>query len=221
MKAVSARVQPVANLKEYFKDALHGALVNQHLSVEGETEHYVVNLLTLFARSESLFEHTAEGLRIKPLVVMMTEALEAGGREERRHGLQRLGDVSLFVAGFFAQGFARKLIDIDYHIAMGGCAYGTLAQMLSRGRERAARAAGMPRRGGVLAQVFAELAAKFQPMVDALNELSETGYAHTDRDILRLYELWMKTGSRRSYALLKRLGVEPAGGSGAQLRALH
>jgi len=33
--------------------------------------------------------------------------------------LQRLGDVSLFIAGFFARSFARKLIDIDYHIAMG------------------------------------------------------------------------------------------------------
>ena len=46
---------------------------------------------------------------------------------ERERGLQRLGDVSLFVAGFFAHSFARKLIDIDYHIAMGGQAYGTLA----------------------------------------------------------------------------------------------
>ena len=71
--------------------------------------------------------------------------------------------------GFFAQGFARKLIDIDYHIAMGGRAYGTLADALARGR------------GRVLGQVFAELAEKFQPMVDALNEVSETSHRHTRR----------------------------------------
>lgn len=211
---MSSRIQPVVNLKEYFKDALRGALANQRLAVEDQTEHYVVNLLTLFARSDALFEQTAEGLRVKPLLVMMTEALEARSREQRDRGLQRLGDVSLFVAGFFARGFARKLIDVDYHIAMGGCAYGTLARRL----EPTGRA---PRRGRALAQVFAELAEKFQPMVDALNELSEAGYTHSDKDILRLYELWVKTGSRRCYRLLQRLGVEPAVHPRTSLARVH
>ena len=193
----SMRVMPVADLREYFKDALHGALENQHLAVEDQTEHYVVNLLTFFARSEALYEHTPEGPRLKPLVVMLAEALEAPSAEHRNRGLQRLGDVSLFIAGFFAQSFARKLVDIDYHIAMGMRAYGALAHALARGR------------GKVLAEVFAELAEKFQPMVDALNELSETSYVHSDKDILRLYEIWLKTGSRRSYEILKRLGVNP------------
>ncbi|MHB8815261.1 MAG: hypothetical protein ACYDAE_18580 [Steroidobacteraceae bacterium] len=201
----SCRVQPVVNLKEYFRDALHGALESQRLAVEGQTEHYVVNLLTLFARSEALFDRTPEGPRLKPLVVMLSEALEARCAGDRNRNLQRLGDVSLFVAGFFAQSFARKLIDIDYHIAMGGRAYGVLAEALSRGK------------GKVLGNVFAELSEKFQPMVDALNELAETAYTHSDKDILRLYEIWLKTGSRRSYALLKRLGVDPTTAAGAQL----
>jgi len=136
-------------------------------------------------------------MRLKPLVVLLSEALEAPSTGDRHRGLQRLGDVSLFVAGFFAQSFARKLIDIDYHIAMGGRAYGTLAESLARSRSR------------VLGQVFAELAEKFQPMVDALNEVSETSHRHTDEDILRLYEIWLKTGSRRSYRILKMLGVDP------------
>ncbi len=191
------RVLPVADLREFFRDTLHGALERQRLAVEDQTEHYVVNLLTLFARSEALYERTPEGTRLKPLVVMLTEALEAPSAGDRHRGLQRLGDVSLFVAGFFAHSFARKLIDIDYHIAMGGRAYASLADALARGRSR------------VLAQVFAELAAKFQPLVDALNEVSETSYTHSDKDILRLYEVWLKTGSARSYQILKRLGVEP------------
>ena len=61
------------------------------------------------------------------------------------------------------------------------------------------------------ASVFAELAAKFTPMVDALNEISESSYhAYSQRDRLRLYELWVKTGSERSRALLRKLGIEPA-----------
>jgi hypothetical protein len=194
------RVVPVADLREFFHDALQGAMEKQHLAIEDQTEHYVVNLLTLFARSEALYDKasgTDSGARLKPLVVMLTEALEAPSPADRHRGLQRLGDVSLFMAGFFAQSFARKLIDIDYHIAMGGRAYSTLAESLARTRSR------------VLGQVFAELAEKFQPLVDALNEISETAYQHSDRDILRLYEIWLKTGSRRSFDILKRLGVNP------------
>ena len=204
MSQATQRVLPVANLREFFKESLHGALVKQHVSVEDQTEHYVVNLLTLYARSEALYDNTPDGMRLKPLVAILGEALEAPCGAERNRALQRLGDVSLFIAGFFAHSFASKLIDIDYHIAMGGRAYAALAQANARGRVR------------VLGAVFAELAEKFQPLVDALNELSETSYSHSDRDILRLYEIWLKTGSARSYALLKRLGVDPttAGGTG-------
>lgn len=204
MSDAGRRVVPVANLREFFKDTLHGALRKQHLSVEDQTEQYVVNVLTLFARSEALYEQTPEGLRLRPLVALLCEALEASpGTVERHRALQRLGDVSLFIAGFFAHGFAAKLIDIDYHIAMGGRAYGALAQTCARGRGRA------------LAGVFAELSEKFQPLVDALNEVSEGSTPHSDGDILRLYEIWLKTGSARCYAQLKRLGVDPtkAGGT--------
>ena len=192
-------IQPVANLKEFFKDALHDALSHQRVAVEGETEHYVVNVLTLFSDADALYERNEQSPgRMKPLVVMLGEALEAPTPEARCRGLQRLGDVSLFIAGFFSAGFARKLVDVDYHIAMGGRAYGTLAESVPAGR------------GRTLRQVFAELATKFQPMVDALNEISESAYQHSAQDRLRLYELWVKTGSERSRRILRKLGIEAA-----------
>src|SRR4249919_59620 len=199
-------IQPVSSLKEFFRDALHDALSHQHVAVEGETEHYVVNVLTMFSDADALYERNSYNgaqspdsrTRLKPLAMMLGEALEAPTTEARFRGLQRLGDVSLFIAGFFSAGFARKLVDIDYHIAMGGQAYGTLAESCP------------PARARTLRQVFAELATKFQPMVDALNEISESSYQHSDRDRLRLYELWVKTGSERSRSLLRKLGIEPA-----------
>jgi hypothetical protein len=202
MDATDKSVLAVPSLREFFRDSVHGTLARQHVTVEEQTEQYVVNLLTLFARADVLYEDTPAGAPLKPLAVMLGEALAAPTATARQHGLQRLGDVSLFVAGFFARGFAAKLIDIDYHIAMGGRAYGTLAEATARGSRRA------------LAGVFAELAAKFQPLVDALNEISESSYRHTDRDVLRLYEIWLKTGSARCYALLRRLGVDPSAAGG-------
>ena len=203
MAQAGRQVVPVANLREFFKDSVHGALEKQHVAVEEQTEQYVVNVLTLFARSEALYERTPAGTRLRPLALMLCDALEARSSGERNRALQRLGDVSLFVAGFFAHSFAARLVDVDYHIAMGGRAYEALAAATARGSGRA------------LSNVFAELAQKFQPLVDVLNELSDGAYTHSARDVLRLYEIWLKTGSARCYGLLKRLGVEPtrAGGS--------
>jgi hypothetical protein len=131
--------------------------------------------------------------------------LEAPTAAARQRCLQRLGDVSLLIAGFFARSFARKLIDIDYHIAMGGNAYSSLADTMNRTSS-----------GRCVASVYAQLAQKFQRLVDALNEVSDMSYRHSDADILRLYEIWMKTGSPRAHGLLRQLGVQPVYVGGAR-----
>ena len=188
----------VRNLTEFFRDSLHAALTRQRAGVEDHTEHYVVNMLTMFSRSEALYEATPQGPRLRPLALILAEALQASNVEQRTRLLQRLGDVSLFMAGFFARGFERKLVDIDYHIAMGGRAYGTLAETCRT-----------TTRGRALGLVFAELASKFQRLVDALNEVSEMAHKHDHRDVLRQYEIWLKTGSPRAHGILRSLGIEP------------
>jgi len=194
----SGTVVAVPNLREFFHDSVQKALRNQRVAVDDHTEHYVVNVLTMFARSEELYERTPEGVRLKPLAHMLADASAAQSSQQRDEALRRLGDVSLFIAGFFAQSFARKLVDIDYHIAMGGRAYGTLAENMRYSI-----------RGQAFAAVFLELARKFQQLVDVLNDVAEMAYQHTDKDILRLYEIWLKTGSPRAFAILQRLGVAP------------
>jgi hypothetical protein len=188
----------VRNLTEFFRDSLRAALHKQQAGVDDHTEHYVVNMLTMFSRSEALFDATPQGPRLVPLARMLAEAAAAQTTEQRTRTLQRLGDVSLFMAGFFARGFARKLVDVDYHIMMGGRAYGTLADTCRAGA-----------RGRALGAVFAELASKFQRLVDALNEVSEMAHRHDHRDVLRQYEIWLKTGSPRAHGILRSLGVEP------------
>jgi hypothetical protein len=184
----------VTSLREFFRDSVQSALRKQHVQVDAHTEHYIVNVLTMFARSEELYENTAEGLRLRPLAHLLADASAAATREEQQHLLRRLGDVSLFIAGFFVHSFARKLVDVDYHIAMGGRAYGTLAECV---------------RTKGLAEVFAEMAGKFQRLVDVLNEVAETSHTHSDRDLLRWYEIWLKTGSPRAHDILRKLGVAP------------
>lgn len=103
----------VTNLREFFHDSVQAALRKQRVDVDDHTEHYVVNILTMFSRSEELYDSTPDGVRLKPLALILADASEASSAQQRDETLRRLGDVSLFVAGFFAQSFARKLIDID------------------------------------------------------------------------------------------------------------
>lgn len=198
MREANPSLVAVVNLREFFHDSMQEALTKRHVQVEAQTEQYVVNVLTTFARVEDLFEQGSAARTQKPLAMMLAEALGAPTARDRDLLLQRLGDVALFTAGFFSRSFARKLVDIDYHIAMGSRAYSTLA----------AHAAGSTHPAALTA-VFVELADKFQPVVDVLNDIADMSHAHTHEDALRLYEIYQKTGSPRALEALQALGISP------------
>lgn len=194
------RVVPVSNLDDFFRESIGQAIDNQHVHVTHQTSHYVVNLMTLFARSDALYEDDGETYGIRPLAMMMADAADAESASQRNVSLQRIGDVALFTAGFFAESLASKPVDIDYYVQMGGTAYGSLCDEM-RGT----------RRGSALADVYRELAYKFQLLVDVLNEVRESAQGSSD-DLVRTYEIWRKTGSKRAAARLRRDGVVPLQG---------
>lgn len=186
------------SLQEYFRDSVDAAMASNRLAVESHTAHYVVNLLTLFSRSEALHDKAQCGIALKPLALMLADAAAAPTDESRNATLQHLGDVALFVAGFMAEGLDRKTVGIGYYVRMGGGAYHTLSLALPANP-----------RGRAFAPVFAELAAKFGEVVDVLNDVRHASKAGRDQDVLRLYENWLTTGSQRAGRLLRQLGIQP------------
>ena len=190
------------NVREFFQGLVNDAVANQQVETTEETVYYVVNLLVAFSDSRVLFEQTPDGLQIKPLAFLYGEALEARNTNERNHALKQLGDLALFMSGIFTDNLNRKIVDVDYYIAMGGNAYGYLSDVT--------RDAG---RWQVFNEIFDELAGKFSAFVDVLGEVSENTHLRNDSDVLRLYEVWMRTGSKRSERQLRRLGIEPLSGS--------
>jgi hypothetical protein len=172
---------------EYFKELVEAALSRQNIDAGELTSYYVVRLLIDFLDRPSGDE--ADEL---PMALQFLRALERTGQHQRA-SLKQIGDVSLFVSGFFSDSLRRKLVDVDYYISIGGSAYGALSRQ----------------RDDTFSQVFAELAGKFVAFVDVLSEVSERSSLTSNTDLLRLYERWLKTGSPRSGQLLAEQGVVP------------
>lgn len=195
------------NVREYFHDSVSRALHNQQLHAEQATVAYLVDLLTYFTRAEELLERTPEGVVLQPLASLYAKALETNSLHHRHRSLRRLGDVALFIAGVFSDSLNRKVVDVDYYVAMGSNAYGYLSDCF-RGTVREV----------ALSKIFEELSIRFQEFMDVLAEVSERAHLTSDSDIMRLYELWLRTGSKRAAQRLHRLGIQPTVGCASQLR---
>jgi hypothetical protein len=192
------RVVAVRDLRDYFRQSVDTAIEKQRVEINPHAAHYVVNLLTLYSRSDELYEDHGDAYGLKPLATMMVDATEASCLAERNCSLQRLGDVALFISGFFADGLADNVVDLDYYIAMGGSAYSSLSVEM-KGSVRAR----------VFAGIYRELADKFQVLVDVLNDVRDGACEDSGQSLLRTYEVWLKTGSKRAARKLRSNGVVP------------
>ena len=113
-ESTGTRVMHVRNLQDYFRTSIDDVVARQQGDRDPHAAHYVVNLLTIFSRSDELYEDDGEVYGLRPLALMLADAADAESVEHRNHLLQRIGDVALFVAGFFSDGLATKAVDIDY-----------------------------------------------------------------------------------------------------------
>lgn len=173
---------------EYFRELVETAMQNQRVSATELTSFYVVNLLSAFVhldRSPAAGDDEALGVRL-------ARALQTAGIAQR-DGLRKVGDMSLFISGFFSDSLNRSLVDVDYYVQLGECAYGWLARQGD----------------AALGDVFDELSGRFTTFVDVIGEVSERTAMTSNGDLLRLYERWLRTGSKRSGDLLAERGIVP------------
>ncbi len=129
----------VTSLKAFFHQALREAAGTQKLDADDTIIAYLTHLLTDYARSDRLFDHTEDGLVRRPLVDIYKQASEAETTGERELALQRLGDLALFVSNILPHSLQRSLVDVDYYIAMGASAYGYLSDSAGPGYAPCAR----------------------------------------------------------------------------------
>ena len=198
MSDESPHVVPIASLRSFFHRALRQAAEAQRVKADDAVIVYLTHLLSDYARSERLYDHTEEGVVRRPLAELYRLAAEAGSGRERNLLLQRLGDVALFVSGILPDSLRRSLVDVDYYVTMGSSAYGLLSDTSDAGMRLEA-----------LRAVFGQLSRRFVQFVDLLAETVQQGNEARCPDLMRLHELWAKTGSRRIERQLLACGLTP------------
>ena len=182
------------NLKAFFHHSLTETARSRRLEAADATLHYLTYLLTDYARTDRLFDCTESGVQLRPLALLYNDALTASSMAERRLWLRRLGDLALFIAGWFSGRLSRRLTDLDYCIAMGGNAYGYLHQT----------ADGNPR-DRALGEIFGELASRFEHFVELVATITDRG---SERDLLQLYKHWQATKDPAAARRLRTLGLD-------------
>jgi hypothetical protein len=194
---MSSGLVAAASLKEFFRTLLTEAIQRQRVELAEFTEFYLVNLLSDFVEADRLFAREEGRKAEEALALMYGRALQQQ-REERIRTLRRLGDVSLYKAGFFSSALREGPVGPDYYIRMGGAAYGQLAEL--------SPAAGF-------AGVYRELEVKFRAVVDVLEEIAARGLASNGPGgALKVYETWVRTGDEKLERVLVDVGlVTPRG----------
>jgi hypothetical protein len=169
---------------EFFHQVLRSALSTHSLTLRETTEFYLVNLLSESRETAALDE---------PLSLKLAEAEQAAGPERVRL-LKEIGDTALYVCGFFAESLSRRLVSVEFYMALGGAAYGHLA---STGRTVSE----------LLRAVFDELACKFPRIVELLTDARSQLCIQSSANVLRLYEQWLHTRSEHLARRLRAAGL--------------
>jgi hypothetical protein len=180
------------NLGEYFGGLVTQALQSQKAQTLPVVEQYIIGLLLEYSRTENLYPKDQEEI----LAFRWLHALTAELGEKVK-SLKQMGDFTLFISGFFPDSLSRKLIDVDYYMALGGRAYGTLSQIFADYHPIQRE------------ELFGDLSNRFPLFVDVLSEVSERSSISTDIGLLRLYERWIRTRSERLARMLSDRGIIP------------
>ena len=185
----------VAHPDEFFRELVVEAMEKQSCAAKPETEYYLVRLLSRFMSAEHLYRRDESGgLKEEPLALMIQEASQEALPPRQSALFRQVGDVSLYTAGYFQDSLVRKAVDVDYYVEMGRKAY---AEVRVRTEENVVR------------QMYEELADRFSQFVEVLADVSDQTTPKREVDLLRQYELWVRTRSERAAKALQEAGILP------------
>lgn len=194
MPAATPTIQTEQNTLDFFHKHVKESIKNQNIKITTISEHYLAHLLADFTLTHKAFKLT--GNNIRPLALIYHQAqFETPNRKIKI--FKELGDFSLFITGFLPDSLNRKVTDVDYYISLGRSAYENLSVIFEKIQK------------SDFNLLFCELSEKFVAVTDILAEISSESFTQWNDGVLRLYERWLKTRSKRDERLLFKKGIIP------------
>jgi hypothetical protein len=188
-KKIDLCIKPSAFFQERLSEVMH----RRHLATLEVAEFYIVDLLTRFTTVSNLFDERSRGHDQDPLAIMFLKAQSKDIQDsEKINILKKLGDTSLYISGFFGESLSRKIIDLEYYREMGSIAYRSLSRAI---------------RDDQFQELYNELHGKFSQFVAVLSEISQEMQIQSNQDLMRVYELYLQTGSAFAKNQLSEKGL--------------
>lgn len=194
--------------QDFFATAVEEACVQRKIKTYPQVKNYLVRLLEFYLDARNLHEDEMDesGKRKPQTLAEMYLIAQNSDHTTKLELLKKLGDKSLYLSGFFSESFARKIIDVDYYVDMGGTAY---AQLASSTKEDG------------LSKVYSIFSQRFVEFSDVLTCISHNSQVENDQNVLRLYDLYLRTGSELAKEKLLQKGVIPVSTSSPQASKSH
>ena len=187
---VTRKVDLAIAPRQFFQEKIIAAKEKNDIAIDSDVEFYLVALLCDFIQPTQRSPHLQQ--LDKPLALFLKETLEAPVHEQLTR-FRILGDLSLYVGGFFQESFNRRVIDVDYYIAIGSTAY----------HKTAARVGNSSR------HVYEKLSHDFAMLVELVAEVAVIPAQSQAVDILATYDRWARSNSQRLLQTLLELGIDP------------
>ena len=195
----------LGSVDAFFQEIVDDSVRRRGVEASQEATRYIVALL-----AEQAHHDAAHANLDRPLAFLLEEALQIAPPAERFQRLRMLGDGVLYTSGFFADHFEARGVEPSYLVGIGTAAYGHAAAMLRRGHDDAPTAPDLFRE---LAERFAE----FKALVADVAHATVAMGVKSSKNVLALYETWLRTGSERLAQALTAQGLMPVrGGRGVQ-----
>lgn len=185
-------IETFLDVRQWFRERLDAALERQKVSAGVGTRAYLVELLAALG----LGRRRTPGQ--VPLALQLIDARQAPSGLERMERYRALGDDALCLAGLFSDHLEQRGLSPQYVREMGGGAYESAGMLAAHSATEAARI-----------DVYHDLAHRFPTFAEVLEEVRESTALRTPQDIVKLYDKWRRTGSRRAAERLLEEGVYP------------
>lgn len=181
--------------RDFFREQVCSATAELRIELEEHLEFYLVNLLCEFINPAQLQIDENMDVLDTPLALMLKKALESTPDTQIKV-YKRLGDTSLYVAGYFQDFFNRRTYDADYYIAMGAAAYEKTSLLMRTHRN-----------DPNFASIYACLSQDFRKLVTIIGLVAETISPAQPRDLISTFVRWQQAPSEKLRKALEEQGV--------------